>query len=96
MKTCSLLLKRGSLHLFFLLNCSRPCLIGLYVSFHRFMYWSDWGGQAKIEKAGMNGVDRQVLVSEHIEWPNGITLGKEGQKTIIFEHALKRAEKSLG
>lgn len=38
------------------------------------MFWSDWGSDAKIERAGMDGSHRETLIQESVIWPNGLTL----------------------
>lgn len=45
----------------------------------RYMYWTDWGEEPKIERAGMNGdpATRTTIISERISWPNGITIDYE-------------------
>lgn len=45
------------------------------------MFWTDWGDVPKIEKASMNGdpSTREVIVSEDIFWPNGITVDYENE-----------------
>ena len=43
------------------------------------MFWTDWVQtpspiNAKIEKAFMNGSGREELVSQHLLWPNGLSI----------------------
>jgi len=41
---------------------------------HGWMYWTDWGTNGRIEKAGMDGTNRMDIVNTGIHWPNGLTI----------------------
>ncbi|GIY30666.1 low-density lipoprotein receptor [Caerostris darwini] len=44
-----------------------------------WMFWADWG-DVKIERAGMDGTHRSVIVSKDIQWPNGLALDLVSRK----------------
>ncbi|XP_078033485.1 low-density lipoprotein receptor isoform X2 [Augochlora pura] len=45
-----------------------------------WMFWTDWSDEARIEKAGMDGSHRTVIVDNDVTWPNGLTLDLVGKK----------------
>jgi hypothetical protein len=47
---------------------------------HRSMYWTDWGSHPKIERACLDGSDRRAIVTDNIQWPNGLTLDYESDR----------------
>lgn len=41
---------------------------------YRFLFWTDWGHIAKIERSHLDGSERKVLINTDLGWPNGLTL----------------------
>lgn len=46
------------------------------------MYWTDWGENAKLERSGMDGSGRVVLISNNLGWPNGLAVDKAGSQLL--------------
>ncbi|XP_074098383.1 low-density lipoprotein receptor-related protein megalin isoform X1 [Cotesia typhae] len=40
----------------------------------RYLFWTDWGENPRIERVGMDGKDRSTIISTKIYWPNGLAL----------------------
>ena len=40
----------------------------------RILFWSDWGENPRIERMGIDGSERKVIVNTKIYWPNGLTI----------------------
>lgn len=60
----------------------------------RFIYWTDWGSNAAIEKISMDGDinTRKILVDKNVYWPNGMTLDLIQRKLYWIDAKLKRVE----
>ena len=56
------------------------------------MFWSDWGKNAKIERAYMDGTNRHVIIDTHIGWPNGLALDPQYEKIYWCDAKTDRIE----
>ncbi|XP_041720534.1 low-density lipoprotein receptor-related protein 1B isoform X1 [Coregonus clupeaformis] len=44
------------------------------------MFWSEIGNEAKIERAGMDGSERRVVVSHSLSWPGSLAVDTLGER----------------
>ena len=40
----------------------------------KWLFWTDWGENPRIERIGMDGSSRQAIITTKIYWPNGLAL----------------------
>lgn len=52
------------------------------------MYWTDWGSNVHIGKAGMDGSNAHVIVNTSLGWPNALTISYE-TKELFWADARK-------
>ncbi|KAL3189938.1 hypothetical protein MRX96_020276 [Rhipicephalus microplus] len=65
-----------------------------YIPLTRWMYWTDWGQPAKIERAALDGSERRVLVSTDLGWPNGLALDARDDRLYWADARTDRIESS--
>lgn len=56
--------------------------------FEKFMYWTDWGSNPHIGKAGMDGSNPRIIITEDLGWPNALTINYE-TKELFYGDAVK-------
>ncbi|XP_077472512.1 low-density lipoprotein receptor-related protein 2a isoform X9 [Stigmatopora argus] len=74
-------------------NVSRPRAIILDPC-RGYMYWTDWGTHAKIERATLGGNFRKEIVNSSLVWPNGLSLDYEEERLYWADASLQKIERS--
>ncbi|KAB0389160.1 hypothetical protein E2I00_009171, partial [Balaenoptera physalus] len=57
-----------------------------------YLFWTDWGHIAKIERANLDGSERKVLINTDLGWPNGLTLDYDTRRIYWVDAHLDRIE----
>ncbi len=64
------------------------------MSIDRVLYFTDWGGVGRIEKASLNGANRTVIHNTSLVWPNALTLDIPTQTLYWADANLDKVERS--
>uniref|UniRef100_A0A3Q2YAJ4 EGF-like domain-containing protein n=1 Tax=Hippocampus comes TaxID=109280 RepID=A0A3Q2YAJ4_HIPCM len=59
-----------------------------------YMYWTDWGTHAKIERATLGGNFRKEIVNSSLVWPNGLSLDYEEERLYWADASLQKIERA--
>ncbi|XP_066250185.1 low-density lipoprotein receptor-related protein 2 [Euwallacea similis] len=54
----------------------------------RWLFWTDWGENPRIERIGMDGSNRSVIINTKIYWPNGLTLDTTNNRVYFADSKL--------
>ena len=74
--------------------CQRIRFIFYFDPPFRYLYWTDWGNEAAIERISMDGnkTTREAIIKQDIRWPNGLTLDFEYNRLYWADAKLWRLE----
>eukprot|EP00794_Sanderia_malayensis_P010865 gene10865-12020_t len=72
-------------------NVDKPRAIALHPK-AGYMFWTDWGSSARIERASMDGTNRITIAHTSIVWPNGITVDVNANKIYWSDGRLDKIE----
>ncbi|XP_067677199.1 low-density lipoprotein receptor-related protein 4-like [Haliotis asinina] len=71
----------------------KPRAITVYPS-KGWVFWTNWALSATIERCGMDGTNRKVLINDAIKWPNGITLDYDTERLYWTDAGLEMLSSS--
>lgn len=54
----------------------------------KWIFWTDWGENPRIERVGMDGTKRETIINTKIYWPNGLTLDITTQRVYFADSKL--------